>query len=81
MQRPRLFYVPGSDTTSTGLGCPAFTADGKLVGLFVMRSLKSGGGAMSLFNMQSPPIISVLLPAEDVRKVAAQVPAAKEEKK
>ena len=81
VQRPRLFYVPGSDTTATGLGCPAFTADGKLVGLFVMRSLKSGGGAMSLFNMQSPPVISVLLPAEDVRKVAAQVPAAKEEKK
>jgi len=81
VQRPRLFYVPGSDTTATGLGCPAFTADGKLVGLFVMRSLKSGGGAMGLFNMQSPPIISVLLPAEDVRKVAAQVPAAKEEKK
>jgi hypothetical protein len=81
VQRPRLFYVPGSDTTATGLGCPAFTGDGKLVGLFVMRTLKSGGGAMSLFNMQSPPIMAVLLPAEDVKKVAAQVPAAKEEKK
>jgi hypothetical protein len=81
VQRPRLFYVPGSDTTATGLGCPAFTADGKLVGLFVMRAVKSGGGGMSFLNMQSPPVMGILLPADDVKKVAAQVPALKEEKK
>jgi S1-C subfamily serine protease len=80
VQRPRLFYVPGSDTTSTGLGCPAFTPEGKLVGIFVMRSIKSGGGGMGIFNMQSPPIMGILLPAEEVKKIAAQVPAAKEEK-
>jgi hypothetical protein len=80
VQRPRLFYVPGSDTTSTGLGCPAFTLEGKLVGLFVMRSIRSGGGGMGIFSMQSPPIMGILLPAEEVKKIAAQVPAAKEEK-
>ncbi|HMJ64984.1 MAG TPA: trypsin-like peptidase domain-containing protein, partial [Candidatus Binatia bacterium] len=52
VQRPRLFYVPGSDKTATGLGCPAFTPDGKVVGLFVMRAVKSGGGG-GMFNMQS----------------------------
>ncbi|HMC27656.1 MAG TPA: serine protease [Verrucomicrobiae bacterium] len=80
VQKPRLFYVPGTDKTATGLGCPAFTADGKVVGLFVMRAVKSGGGGASLFNMQSA-ITAILLPAEDVKKVAAQVPAAKEEQK
>jgi len=80
VQRPRLFYVPGTDKTATGLGCPAFTADGKVVGLFVMRAVKSGAGGASLFNMQSA-ITAILLPAEDVKKVAAQVPPAKEEQK
>ena len=80
VQKPRLFYVPGTDKTATGLGCPAFTADGKVVGLFVMRALKSGGGGSSLFNMQSA-ITAILLPAEDIKKVAAQVPSAKDESK
>lgn len=77
VHRPRLFYVPGSDNTATGLGCPAFTTDGKVVGIFVMRSIKSGGGGGGLFSMQSPPIMVILLPAEDVKKIAAQVPAPK----
>jgi hypothetical protein len=79
VQRPRLFYVPGSDKTATGLGCPAFTMDGKVVGLFVMRAVKSGGGA-GMFSPQSAPVMAILLPADDVRKIAAQVPAPKEEK-
>jgi hypothetical protein len=77
VQKPRLLYIPGTDRTATGMGCPAFTPDGKLVGFFVMRSLKSGGGDTGLFSMQSS-IAPVLLPADDVRKVAAQVPAAKD---
>jgi|ERR1051326_7375832 S1-C subfamily serine protease len=82
VQKPRLFYVPGSDKSMTGLGCPAFNLEGKIVGLFVMRSLKSsGGGGMGMFNFQSPPVTSIILPAEDVKKIAAQAPAAKEEQK
>jgi len=81
VRKPRLFYVCGGDKTSTGLGSPAFAMDGKVVGLFVMRSLKSGGGGgLGMFSTQSAPFTAILLPAEDVRKVAAQVPAAKEEK-
>jgi hypothetical protein len=82
VQKPRLFYVPGSDKTATGLGCPAFSLDGKVVGLFVMRSLKSGGGGgMGMFSFQSSPVTTIILPAEDVRKIAAQAPALKEEPK
>jgi S1-C subfamily serine protease len=82
VQKPRLFYVPGGEATMTGLGCPGFSLDGKVVGIFVMRSLKSsGGGGMGMFAMQSPPITAILLPAEQVKKVAAQAPPAKEESK
>jgi len=80
VRKPRLFYVPGGNATMTGHGSPAFTPDGKVVGLFVMRSVKSGGGSMGLFSMQGG-ITSIILPAEDVKKIAAQAPAAKEEAK
>ena len=79
VEKPRLFYVPGSDKTATGLGCPAFNADGKIVGLFLMRAVKAGGGA-NPFSMQSP-FISIILPAEAVRKVAAQAAAPKDDQK
>lgn len=75
VRKPRLFYVPGGSATSTSLGCPAFTADGKVVGIFVMRSLKSGGEGASMFNSQGAGMTAILLPAEEVRKIAAQVPA------
>jgi len=77
VQRPRPFYVPGGDAGTTSLGCPAFTLDGQLVGLFVMRTIKSGGGG-GLFGAQGG-VTAILLPAEDVRKVAAQVPPLKDE--
>lgn len=81
VQKPRLFYVPDGDKTGTALGCPAFAPDGKVVGLFVMRSLKSsGGGGMNLFNMQSA-FAAIIIPAEDVKKIAAQAPALKEGQK
>jgi len=80
VKKPRLFYVPGGNATMTGLGSPAFTPDGKLVGLFVMRSVKSGGGRMNLFSSQAG-MTPIIMPAEDVKKVAAQVPATKEEAK
>jgi len=79
VQRPKLFYVPDGDKTSTGLGCPAFTFDGKVVGIFVLRAVKSGGGG-GLFGAQGG-ITGILLPAEDVKKVASQAPAVKEEQK
>ena len=80
VKKPRLFYVPGGNATLTGLGSPAFTPDGKVVGLFVMRSVKSGGGGLSLFSSQAG-MAPIIVPAEEVKKVAAQVPAVKTEAK
>src|ERR1044071_6546012 len=77
VQTPRPFFVPGGEASMTGLGCPGFNLDGKVVGIFVMRSLKSsGGGSMGMFAMQSSMITAILLPAEQVRKIAAQAPPA-----
>lgn len=72
--RPRRFYVPGGDMTSTGLGSPAFTRDGKLVGIFVMRAVRSGGSG-GMFALGPGNITPILLPADQVRKVAGQIPA------
>jgi S1-C subfamily serine protease len=82
VQRPRLFYVPDSAMTTTTLGSPAFTLDGKPLGIFVMRSLKGKGGAgiMGMFSGQQENTTTIIATAEAVAKVAKQAPAAAEEK-
>jgi len=81
VERPRLFYVPETSFTTTALGAPAFTLDGKLVGLFVMRSLKGrSGGAGGMMGMQPENITGIILPADAILKAARQVPDAGNEK-
>lgn len=80
VERPRLFYIPETSLTTTALGAPAFTLEGKILGLFVMRSIKgTGGGVMGLMN-QRDNITGIIVPAEDVLKAAKQVPPAAEDK-
>jgi S1-C subfamily serine protease len=78
VQRPRLFYVPESSQTSTALGAPAFTLEGKPLGIFVMRATKSRGGALGLFSLRPDNMTGIIVPAEDVLKAAKQAPAAAE---
>jgi hypothetical protein len=81
VQRPRLFYVPDSSATSTTLGSPAFTLDGKPLGVFVVRAMKSrGGGGMSMFGGQTDSMAAIIVPAEAILKAASQVPAVAEDK-
>jgi hypothetical protein len=75
VHRPRLFYVPDSNMTTSSLGCPAFTTDGKFLGLFVMRAIKGRSSAASIMTAQSGNYTGVILPAEDIAKGAKQVPA------
>ncbi|MGO8931047.1 MAG: serine protease [Limisphaerales bacterium] len=74
VQKPRTFYIPDSTMTSTALGSPAFSPDGKVVGLVVMRAVnsKSGGSRNYRENMTS-----IILPAEEILKGAKQAPEAK----
>jgi len=76
VQKPRTFYIPDSTMTSTTLGSPVFTQNGKLVGVMVMRAVsgKSSNPGGSRNNMTS-----IILPAEDILKAAKQAPDVKGE--
>lgn len=80
VKKPRTFYIPGNDPTHTSLGSPAFTLDGKFVGIFLLRAIKSiGGSGGSLFGGMGDNIITVILPAEDIAYAAEQVPPLQED--
>lgn len=74
VQKPRTFYIPDSTATATTLGSPAFLLNGKLLGIFVMRAVGSGGG--SSYNYRQN-VTSIILPAEDILKASKQAPEAK----
>jgi hypothetical protein len=79
VQKPRLFYIPDSGMTSTTLGSPAFTLDGNILGVFVMRSVSGQGGGMNMFSLRPEGLTSIIIPASDVLKAAKQAPEAKGE--
>jgi hypothetical protein len=81
VERPRLFYVPEATMTQTTLGSPAFTLDGKVLGLFVTRSLKQKGNGTGFFGISQPePATAIVIPADAVLKAAKQAPAVPETK-
>src|SRR5262245_27837605 len=74
IKRPRRFYIPETSPTQTTPGCPAFSLDGKIIGLFVTRAISSkGGSARNMRNNMTP----IILPAEDILKAAKQAPESK----
>lgn len=66
--RPRTFYRVMTDT----IGCPVYLANGKLLGVSVLRNPK--GNSSRSGQIQISPVI---LPAADIAKVAAQAKDAK----
>ena len=80
IQKPRSFYIPDSSMTATTLGSPAFTLDGNVVGVFLMRSISAKGGGTRNYRES---MTTIILPTDDVLKAAKQAPEAKggEEKK
>ena len=77
VQKPRLFYIPGSEMTSTTLGSPAFSLDGSVLGVFVMRSVSEKGGGLGMFNFRPQGLTTIILPAADILKAARQAPEAR----
>jgi hypothetical protein len=69
LHKPRTIYIPETGMTEYWLGSPAYALDGKLVGLFVMRAVNASGAGSS-----RDCITSIILPAGDVAKAAAQAP-------
>jgi S1-C subfamily serine protease len=75
IERPRTFYVIETGGAG-GMGTPAFTPAGKVVGLLTMRSVQAGKPGM--FSMvggtEGLGLLPVILPAADVREIALQAP-------
>ena len=81
VQRPRWFYVPDASMTTTTLGAPAFTLEGKPLGIFVLRALKGrSGGGLGLFGGQPENVTVIIVPADNILNAAKQVPPVPEEK-
>jgi hypothetical protein len=64
--------VPETGISETTLGCPAFSMNGTVLGLFVMRAVNAQGAS----NWRDC-LTGIILPAEDILKGAAQAPEAK----
>lgn len=73
VSKPRAFYVLGKVSTTNGIGCPAFTLEGKPAGVLVLRASKSGTSDDS----PMPDIIPIVLPCSDIAKAAEQAKTAK----
>lgn len=71
--KPRTFYLLGSSQTSTGLGCPVYKLDGRVIGVLFMRAIKST--TTSSFSGGNDTVASIVLPAIDILEAAEQVPA------
>lgn len=64
VNKPRTFYF----AMVLSFGSPVFTADGKLLGITVMRKAADGGrGAMNMMSF-----MPVILPAEEIAEIAKQ---------
>lgn len=68
VEKPRRFYTIGMDRSMDMLCSPAFTLDGKFVGIGVMRSVE-GSEEESEDNT-----IVIIVPAGDIREAVKQVP-------
>ena len=78
-RKPRLFYVPSGDSSSVTMGAPVFTADGKVLGIYVTRSINRKSNLMELMSSRSDALTPIILPGADVLKAAQQAPEAKPE--
>lgn len=81
VSKPRTFYVMSGTSIFNGIGCPAFTLEGKPAGVLVLRTSRSeenDGGFMS--GMSFSGMIPIVLPCSDIAKAAEQAKAAKPEK-
>ncbi len=73
--KPRTFYLPGNDPTQSGLGSPAFTLDGKLIGILLLRSIKNtGGSASNMLGGMQDNMMGIIIPTADIQDAASQAP-------
>jgi hypothetical protein len=75
VERPRRFYL----TPSQAIGAPAFSLDGKCIGIFVTRMMEQANtGSFSPLSMLSgmeDAVTVILRPTDVITEAAAQAPA------
>ena len=74
--KPRKYFVPSGGFG--GFGVPAFTADGKLLGVFMLKiamgaAKDAQSGAFSL-NLSHMGVLPIILPVKDLKELADQAP-------
>lgn len=83
VDKPRTYYVMDHDMGSLGLGSPVYGTDGKLIGLLAIRTapLQSRLGMAAMFSgASSMGIMPVVVPADQIKEAAEQVPAETDKK-
>jgi len=78
VSKPRRFYLTDYAQPSGGLGAPGFTPEGKLIGVFMLRMIRStdqGGFMSGLGGGMQDSMAIILLPAAEVLEGASQAPA------
>ncbi len=74
VEKPRRFYIPDANMTTATLGAPAFTLDGKLLGVFLIRN---SGSKAAVGKMDAPAesLTGIILPADEILKATQRLPA------
>src|SRR5690606_1375674 len=70
VEKPRRYYIPGTDPTSTGAWRPSFSLDGKVAGPVVSRASSAEAGTPG----RRDKLVPIALPAADILEGVAQVP-------
>ena len=78
VDKPRTFYIPGTQPTHSALGSPAFTLDGAFVGVLVTRTIQddSGGSMFGMFGGGNQNTLGIIVPVDDIMEGAQQAPPA-----
>jgi hypothetical protein len=66
VEKPRKFFIPSSELASAGMGVPTFSAEGRFIGIVLMRTM---AGAPQDTGER---MIGIILPAEQVARIAEQ---------
>ena len=76
ISKPRMYYMPSGGFA--GFGVPAFTEQGQVLGICLVRISAAGPDEMSngifSMNLSHMGLVPVILPAADVLEIAAQAP-------
>ena len=73
VRQPHVFYIPDANMTTASLGAPGFTLDGKVLGIFLIRT-SSSRVASGALDTPGEGVTAVILPAEEILKAIAKIP-------